>query len=396
MMFKTSIYDRLQQVRPSDPTPQPTQARSDYRTDTLCLLDGVALTAAGAVAKGQLPNSVSPTLSSSLRGPDGYGLLVHQIALGQAGASLSGEDSGRLDRRHQRLDTLIQALVIDALLMLEALPEATPFDVVLTAPIRHASLIEPFLTRLRETIHATPLGEALGRVAYRAVGESSQAQSVHQLLVAEEAGGMPHVVWISVDSLLFESRVAELSRHGQLAYASHPMGLFPGEAVAALLFERQAPEANPSLQGWQLPLAVEQTHVARGSRESRRKTTPLTQLFEQHWPLPDASGASKSSPSDDGAFSPARVVIDSLGLPGRAVEVGTSLMTRWQTLDMIEDGTTLDSFCGWPGDAWLALALVLAMADLDETDGALILVVAEDTRTQGLALLPCTPNTAAP
>lgn len=84
-----------------------------------------------------------------------------------------------------------------------------------------------------------------------------------------------------------------------------------------------------------------------------------------------------------------RLVMDSLGLPGRAVEAGTSLMNRWPGLDMIEDGTTLDSFCGWPGDAWLALALVLAIAELEDNDSALVVSLRDDTQTQVLALMPC-------
>lgn len=390
MMFKTSIYDRLQKVRPAEPQVAPTQARSDYHTDTLCLLDGVALTAAGAVARGELPESSSPALSAMLRGPDGYGLLVHEIALHQ---SESQEGGARLDRRHQRLMSLIQSLVIDALLMLEALPEGTPFDVVLSAPIRHASLREIFLTQLRETIQATPFGEVLGHVTYRAASQAS----LHQLLAADESGGMPHVVWISVDSLLFESSVSELARRGQLGYASRPTGLFPGEAVSAVLCQRIAPESPAPVQGWQIPLAATLTHPARGSRELRRAPAPLAQLIERHWPAPAASRAQ----DDDSAetpintdFQPVRLVIDSFGLPGRALEAGTSLVNRWPELDVIADGSIIDRFCGWPGDAWLGLALVLAMAELEEQDGALIVALADDSRTQGLALLPCAADSA--
>jgi hypothetical protein len=382
MMFKSSIYDRLQQVRPVEPEAPVVKVRSDYRTDTLCLLDGVALTSAGAVAKGQLPSSAAAEISATLRGPDGYGLLVHEIALGQAGASpASGEQVARLDRRHQRLETLIQALIIDALLMLEALPEGAPFDIVLSAPIRHASLVEGFIARLRETVAATPFADALGSVSHRAAAE----QDLHQLLAAEASGGMPHVILLSVDSLLFDSSVSELSRRGQLAYASRPSGLFPGEAVAALLFERLAPDSPAPLQGWQVPLAATLTHAARGSRELRRSPAPLMQLIERQWPV-QAENDEHASTREP--FEPMRLVIDSLGLPGRAVEAGTSLMNRWPGLDMIEDGTTLDSFCGWPGDAWLALALVLAIAELEDNDSALVVSLRNDTQTQVLALTP--------
>ncbi|WP_024950882.1 DUF3726 domain-containing protein [Cobetia crustatorum] len=254
--------------------------------------------------------------------------------------------------------------------------------IVLSAPIRHASLVEGFTARLRETVAATPFAEALGSVTHRAAGD----QGLHELLAAAESGGMPHVIWLSVDSLLFDSSVSELSRRGQLAYASRPSGLFPGEAVAALLFERLAPDSPAPLQGWQVPLAATLTHPERGSRELRRSPAPLMQLIERHWPV--QAGNDEHAPTPE-PFEPMRLVIDSLGLPGRAVEAGTSLMNRWPGLDMIEDGTTLDSFCGWPGDAWLALALVLAIAELEDNDSALVVSLRDDTQTRMLTLTPC-------
>ncbi|WP_110693237.1 hypothetical protein [Salinicola halophyticus] len=390
-MSRASIFDLLhQRQQPIEPVEEPSSARNDYDAGRLRLLDGVALTASGFVGAGAVPEAQSPALSSSLHGPDGFRLLVHRIADVMPVQELR---LGRFEAKALRLHELVQTIVIEALMMLEALPEDTTFDVVLTAPMRSPEAAAIVVEHLRAAIVETQYASALGEIH-----RTSQDGDPHTVLGVGDSGGMPHVLWISADSLLNDEDVASMQHRRLLGRSSNSAGLYVGEAVVALLLQRLLPEDDGFDTGWQIEKGVTHDHPARATRRDHAKRQALIELLSDAWPLAattSAAGFGDAETSDASAdevgasTSPARVVIDAMGLPGRAVEIGSALIERWPEIDMIDDGIGIDQFCGWPGEAVTALALALAIAPLSPVESALVLSVEGETRSTAWRLQSC-------
>ncbi|SPJ33570.1 hypothetical protein [Kushneria phyllosphaerae] len=385
-MSRASIFDLLhQRQQDAAPVVEKTAARSDYLIDRLLLVDGVALTPAGFVARGVLPEAVPPVLSESLYGPDGYRLLVHPIT---DVMPLEDNRLKRLEHKAHRLNALVQTLMVEALIMLEALPEAAGFDLVLTLPLRSPQVGEIVLAQAREAIMETQYGDRLESA--RLVPCQGE---LHDQMAVSEAGGAARVLWLSADSLLNDDDVGRLNARGVLGRSSKGPGLHPGEAVSALLLQRVLPEDASFDRGWLIGAATTRAHARRSDQRDYPRREKLLALLGEAWPDtaddPEPTEESMSLPN-----APARLVVDSLTLPGRAVEAGGALMARWEMLDLIDDGIGVDVHGGWPGEAMSALQLVLAMAPLEEGDSALVLEIAAETQSRALVLRACAGPTA--
>lgn len=374
-MAKASIYDLLHQHEPPVvETPVTRAGRGDYRTDRLRLIDGVALTPAGVVAAGEVPEPSAPVLATDLQGPDGFRLLVQPV--GEVMPVDEPRLGGRGSAKARRLHELVQTISIDALMLLDALPDGAAFDIVLSAPLRSPQAIEIILDRLRRTVDATEYGEGLGDIRH-----STSGWDPHATLAVPESGGQPYVLWISADSLLNHDDIARLHHRRLLALSSRPTGVSPGEAAVALLMQRvlesEPEEADGSSTGWWLDHASGLAHPERSTLSHQARHRTLRDLLAQAWPESD---------EDREAGAPAYVVMDAQGLPGRTMDVIGPLIERWPMLDVLDDGVSVDAWCGWPGEALTSLQLVLAMASLAPEDGALVLNLVEERRTRALVL----------
>ncbi|WFF43383.1 hypothetical protein EVC62_18840 [Salinicola endophyticus] len=391
-MSRASIFDLLHQRQVvSEPVEAPVETRCDYLPDRLRLIDGLALTAAGFIRSGEIPEPATPELSSSLYGADGYRLLVHRV--GDA-MSVNEPRLGRLDAKALRLHQLIQTVVIEALMMLEALPEESHFDVLLSAPLRAGEAAELVQSRLRDAIAETQYGACLGEVRLAPEGADP-----HATLDVGEQGGMPYVLWIGVDSLINDSDVGSLRYRDLLARASRGGGLYPGEAVAVLLLQRLTPAQEPTAfdSGWYLEAGIRREHAPRATRRDHDKRQALIALLDELWPAAEPSSEAEEQTGGDETASaaPSRLVIDALGLPGRAVELGGAVVERWPDLDTVDDGLGVDALSGWSGEATRVLPFVLAAAACTPEQHALVLTLHAEQSTQAWALKGCAALAAA-
>lgn len=371
-MSRGSIYDLLQpRTRPVVEQPEHVEQRKDFRDDRLCLLDGVALTAAGglSMASGSVPEAVRVELSENMRGPDGFPLkacAVKEVTpVGESGLR-------RLDSKALRLHELIQTILLDALMMLEALPENGRFDIVLSAPLRSGEVAN-LLEQIQQAVAETEYSVRLGDIRHSAVGWDP-----HACLAVSESGGHPHVLWLCADSLINATDVGRLDRRELLMKATRPAGLAPGEAAVALLMQRVSEEDDgESISGWWLGSAAEQEHAPRSNKARGRNPSIVKELLEQSWP---------DTADDAEAGEPSRVVVDALTLPGRVAEVVGPLTERWSGLDVNDHGISVDRWCGWPGEALTALQLLLAVASPGEGESAVVLNVMEQHGSRCMTL----------
>ncbi|MCE8021899.1 hypothetical protein HOP51_17520 [Halomonas sp. MCCC 1A11036] len=379
-----SIYDLLSQRYTPDVEPQePAGQHDDYRTDRLRLVDGVAVTPAGMVAGGEVPERTVPVVSPVLQGPDGFRLLVHAVK------DVVPVEEPRLARHSAkalRLHALIQTISLDALMLLEALPEGAGFDIVVSAPLRSAEAAEVVIDRLGAMVAASAYAAGLGTLHH-----SDGGRDPHTVLGVQGAAGQPYVLWIGADSLLDHDDIAGLHRQGLLALASRQAGMFPGEAAYALLVQRipESGEDGPA-PGWWLEAATRLEHPARDTLSLPDRQRLVGDLLARVWPEGE----------DGEACAPASLVMDTLELPGRVPEVLGPLLERWPALDVIEHGLSVSALCGWPGEALVPLQWVLALASLDPGEDALLLNLAEPNVSHAMALHACapaaTPNEAPP
>ena len=370
-MAKASIFDLLSQryepvVEPQEPTGQ----RSDYRTDRLRLIDGVAVTPAGMVARDEVPERAMPVLSPVLHGPDGFRLLVHAVK------DVMPMSEPRLERhsaKARRLHALIQTISLDALMLLDALPAGAGFDIVVSAPLHSAQAIEIVLGRLSTMVAASAYSAGLGDIHH-----SDSGWDPHATLRAPESGGRPYVLWIGADSLLNHDDTAELHRQGLLALASRQVGVCPGEAAFALLVERVSESGaggdEVPTTGWWLDSATLLGHPERSMRDNPARQQQVDDLLAQAWPM---------------EAPPAYLVMDTLELPRRVMALSAPLLERWPRLDIIDDGLSVSALCGWPGEALTPLQLVLALASVGHSESALLLNLAEEGCSRALTLQAC-------
>ncbi|GHB23304.1 hypothetical protein [Salinicola rhizosphaerae] len=377
-MSRASIFDRLhERQRPVDVVEAPTLTRDDFETARLRFIDGVALTPSGFVARGSTPEAGTPALSHSLYGPDGFRLLVHEVV-----DVMSVDDSrlGRLEAKALRLHALIQTIVIEALMLLESLPEETPFDVVLTAPLRSSEATGIVVDHLRDAIAETQYGAVLGEITLR-----EQGGDPHAALAVNK--GMSHVLWINADSSLNGEDISRLQRDGLIGRRSSGGGLYPGEAVTALLVQRLLPGESDFAAGWIVNAGTSEEQAPRSERREYLKRQQMVALLGGAWPQGDESDVTETE-------SPACVVIDAMALAGRAAEVGGALIERWPEIDLIDDGIGVDGISGWPGQGMTALSFCLALSALEPEASALVLSVVSETRSVAWKLQACAAEAA--
>lgn len=118
-------------------------------------------------------------------------------------------------------------------------------------------------------------------------------------------------------------------------------------------------------------------HPPRAGRRDHDKRRALLALLGDLWP---ASEDDASSPT------PSRLVVDTVGMPGRAVELGGAVVECWPDIDTIDDGLSVDTLGGWSGEATRVLPLVLAVAATEPEEHALVLSLHAEGHTRGWAL----------
>lgn len=373
-MSRASIYDLLQRrTPPVIEKPEVEEERSDFRTDRLRLVEGVALTAAGVLAMDMVPEGVRAELSRSIRGPDGFQLMACAV---REVIPVSNAQLQSLDPKALRLHELIHTILHEALMMLDALPESAGFDIVVSIPLRSPESSNMLLEQIRLAVKETEYGERLGDIRHSASGWNP-----HTCLAVPEAGGHPHVLWICADSLINADGVSRLEQRGLLRRKARPDGVLPGEAAVALLMQRILEDDTEFASGWWLDSAAEQEHEPRSSKTRGRKSpSVVTELLEQSWPR---------AADDIEAGEPSRVVVDALGLPGRTTEVAGPLTERWSELDLIDNGMNVAHWCGLPGEALTALQLLLAVAPLSDDESAVVLNVVDEKSSRSMVLRSC-------
>lgn len=366
-MSRASIFDLLHERQPvSEPEPVPEPQPADYDCERLQVLDGLALTAAGLITLDGLPEAHTPELSSSLLGADGYRLLVHEIA----DLPVAEEpELGRVDTKALRLHRLIQSVITEALMLLESLPEDAHYDVVLSAPVLSKDATAIIMDQLRAVIAETQYGGRVGDLRHNAAGDDP-----HIALAVSEEGALPHVLWLSVDTVINQQDLDSPASGQLLVQSSRGAGLHAGEAAAAMLIRRLANGEPQPEDGWLLGRGAIREHAARSARRNHQKCQALIELLGEFWPEEDAAG------------NPSRFVVDARGLPGRAVELGGAVTERWPEIDAIDDGVSVEDFCGWPGASVTALMLVLAIAEIKPEEHALILALHAEHHSRVWAL----------
>ncbi|MCK0714562.1 hypothetical protein ACFO0U_12750 [Chromohalobacter sarecensis] len=368
-MKRASIFDRLQQRHSvSEPLEEPSVARCDYVSGRLRIIDGLALTAGGFIRSGDIPEPPTPELSSTLYGSDGCRLLMHPVS---DTTSVNEPQLGRLDAKALRLHQLVQTVMAEALMMLEAVPKESAFDILLSAPVRSPEAASLIQERLSGAVADTQYGAYLGEIRL------AEQQDPHAALAVGEQGGMPYVLWIGVDSLVNEGDIASMQYRDILVRSSRGDGLYPGEAVAVLLVQRLTAEVLEFNSGWRLDAGIRREHAPRAGRRDYDKRSALVELLGDLWP---ATQDDASSPA------PSRLVVDAIGMPGRGVELGGAVIERWPGIDTIDDALGVDALVGWSGEATQVLLFVLAAAAIEPEGHAVVLALHAESHTQAWAL----------
>lgn len=379
-MSHSSIFDKLYTRRQpvSEPVEEAVQVLSDFDAERLRIVDGIALTPAGFVGQGEVPETHSPELSSELHGIDGFRLPIHQIA---DLPDVDEPELARYDSKALRVHQLMQSIVVEALMMLEAIPESAGFDIVFSAPLNWPKVATIIGERLQAVAMETQYGERLGEVRHVTSGEP------HTILKAPEQGGMPYVLWIGADSLINEEDIASPENRGLMVQSSRDSAAFPGEAVAAVLVQRLQEDETDFDSGWELKRGIVDQHPKRSDRRDYERKQQVLGIFSELFPEADSDSESEESSDDaDETATPVRVVVDSLDMSGRAVEVGGAVTECWPQIEMLVDCLGADSLSGWSGEAMLPLSMVVALAPLAPEENAVVLSLQSENHSDGWLL----------
>ena len=155
--------------------------------------------------------------------------------------------------------------------------------------------------------------------------------------------------------------------------------------------DRPWPPAAPGPDGCHRPAAADTASAPRATRRDHDKRQALIALLEELWPAAEqpSRAEEQANGEETASAAPSRLVVDTLGLPGRAVELGGAVVARWPDLDTIEDGLGVDTLCGWSGEATRVLPFVLAVAACNTEQHALVLTLHAEQSTQVWALKSC-------
>lgn len=360
-----SIYDELYRRRVS--RRQPTVAegrRHDLSAERVCLVDGIAINAAGTLLMGAgLPEAPLASPCPLLTDAQGFPRLakpISTIALSERHLGIDGRLSAIWDFLAGSLEVLVRQL-----------PDDEKVDLVLTLPASisgwlQQSLQQSIVDQLSKH-HVWQEGQSLCRVDH--------GQNINALLApSETAGGMRWVFWCSLDSLLDES---QLRQWDELSSKRSP--LIAGEGGALMLFERTAAETLPS-KGQFWVRAMDKTHQPiKGARSAALKTLMAALITSDEPTLGDIM------PSGE---TPAWCIMD-MGNGERAGDAFMALFDRWQSAyEPLVNCFALDHFCGWVGQATPSTMLMMAAASMAEQDAAMLLSLCQPEVTTMTLLTP--------
>lgn len=400
-MSKTSIYDQLYQRRPASEPKAPVAAPVLYDPQRLYLIDAITLTPSGRVAKDDWPQPVAPERDVSLSGPHGETLLVYRVPelVDQVPVQLTDATAIKEWR-------LLQTWLDDLIALLLSVPGnedggLPDLDVIwstdLTGHVR-----DQVHTLLRDTLSALRLPVNVQRV------ESCRPLALHTLHQQLAPGDQPAAPWVlllGAGSCVHAPGVSALSHQQCLATTTQPVGLRPGEAASGLLFKRQPllpektrPEKRlsetPSSEhtdggdeaGWLLRPGFVCRHPSRDRqrRAADHLDHALSEHFAEHSSQPEHPSQPEQSP-DHGV--PDFIVVDTLSLPGRSVELATLLMKRYPHIDLIEHGAAVDALCGWPGVVAPLIQLALAAALTEGAEASVAVFSVNQAETTPVIML---------
>lgn len=349
-----SIYDELYRRRVSRRQPTAVEGRRhDLSAERLCLVDGVAINAAGTLLLGsglsEAPLASPCPLLTDAQGFPRLAKPISTIALSERHFGVDG-----------RLSAIWDFLAGSLAVLVRQLPDDEKVDLVLTLPASisgwlQQSLQQSIIEQLSKH-NVWQEGQSLCRIG--------SGENLNVLLAPDEhAGGMRWVFWCSLDSLLDEN---QLRHWDKLSSKGSP--LIAGEGGALMLFERTAAEV-PASKGRFWVRSMTQTHQPTSSMAKRARTAALKTLMANLIPPHDASA--HESPFSEEA--PAWCMMD-MGNGERAGDAFMALFDRWQgAYEPLVNCFALDHFCGWVGQAAPSMMLMMAAASMGEKDAAMLL-----------------------
>lgn len=348
----SSIYDELYRRRVS--RRQPTVAegrRHDLVADRLCMVDGIAINAAGVLlSNGGLPEIPMASPCPLLINAQGFprlAKLINTIALNERHAGLDG-----------RLMAIWQVIAGSLDAFIRQIPDDEKVDLVLTLP----ESISPWLQQSLQQQIIEQLSERQVWQDGQSLCRVGAAQNINALLAPDaDSGAMRWVFWCSLDTLLDDS---QLRHWDQLSTKNSP--IIAGEGGALILFERMAPAALPSRGRFWVHSKIE-AHAPSRSLASRPRTEALKSLMKVMVPPSDSA-------EEDASVEPPACCIMDMGAGDRAGDAFMALFDRWPGVyEPMVNCHALDHFCGWIGQAALSVMLMMAAASMEEDGSAMLL-----------------------
>lgn len=393
-MSRASIYDQLYQRRPAPEPKAPAAPPVLYDPQCLYLVDAITLTPSGRVAKDDWPQPVAPERDLQLNGPHGETLLVYRVPdlVDQVPVQLTDASAVKEWR-------LLQTWLDELISLLLSVPDEgeTPpaLDVVWSTELTGYAR-EQILTLLQDTLSALRLPVKVQSVeSCRPVA----LHTLHQQLAPGDQPAAPWVLLLGAGSCVHAQGVVALDHQQRLATTTQPFGLRPGEAVSGLLLRRQPllPQSGlsqtnrletartdastetvetPLESGWLLRPGLYCRHPSR-DRE-RRAADHLDQALS-------AQGLSTDPQSEQPV--PDFVMLDTLSLPGRSIELANVLMRRYPHIDLIDHGATVDGLCGWPGVVAPVVQLALATALVEGAEASVCVMSVSQAESTPVIML---------
>lgn len=411
-MSKASIYDQLYQRRPEPEPKSPVLPPVLYDPQRLYLIDAITLTPSGRVAKDDWPQPVAPERDLNLSGPHGETLLVYRIPELVDHVPIQLTDAAAIKEWR-----LLQTWLDELMALLLAIPghedgAAPTLDVVWSTELT-GQVLDQVLTLLRQTLATLRLPVNVQHVeSCRPVA----LHTLHQQLAPGDQPAAPWVLLLGAGSCVHDQGVTALSQQQRLATTLQPNGLRPGEAVAGLLFKRQprwsesselktdlsktssdrtrlwpsdatstatVPEADDmatETMGWLLRPGLYCRHPSRDRQ--RRAADHLDQALSE---VLSEQGLSTDSQPDQPV--PDFIMVDTLSLPGRSIELANFLMRRYPHIDLIEHGASVDGLCGWPGVVAPLIQLALATALVESPEESVAVLSVNQTESTPVMML---------
>lgn len=352
----SSIYDELYRRRVS--RRQPTVAegrRHDLVADRLCMVDGIATTAAGIL---QLSDGL-PEVSVASSCP----LLVDEQGFPRLANAIR---TIALNGRHKSFDGRLVAIWNDLAGHLEALvhqlPDNEKVDLVLT-------LSESVSPELQHTVQQLIVEQLIAHQLWQE-GQScccvGTSQTINTQLAPDTASGaMRWVFWCSMDTLLDER---QFHHWNKLSPKNSP--IIAGEGGALILFERLPLEGVPSRGRFWVHSQVEQHALSRSLMDKPRVEALKKLMNAMVLPAKQPEASSSAEP-------PTWCIMD-MGAGERAGNALAALFDCWPGVyELMANCYVLDQFCGWNGQAAQGVMMMMAAASMAENDSAMLLSLNE-------------------